>query len=166
MLETAMNYGYWGLFAVSLLSATLITAPSDVMAMAMPPAGFDPVWVALVATAGGYLGNLVNYAVGRYGTKFFRQKLLQNKTDAPPDESPSPNPKTADENSWQARAEYLYDRYGVFSLLLSGVPFIGDPLTVIAGGFRVNLVVFSILVIIGKLVKFALLLGLIDLFNR
>jgi membrane protein YqaA with SNARE-associated domain len=153
MVELALDWGYAGLFVLSFVAATLIAAPSDVLAMAMPPVGFNPVWVALVATLGGYLGNLVNYAVGRYGAKF----VLGRWVDYDPD---------ADADSMQKRAERLYDRYGVWTLLLSGTPFIGDPLTTVAGGFGVRLWVFSVLVIIGKLAKFALLLGAVDVVFR
>lgn len=149
MVDFAMQYGYLGLFVFSFVAATLIAAPSDVMAMGMPSAGFDPVWVALVATAGGYFGNLVNYAVGRYGAKFFVSRWVADDDDD-------------SANRWRQRAERLYERYGVWSLLLSGTPFVGDPLTTVAGGFGVNLVTFSALVIAGKLVKFALLLGVTD----
>lgn len=34
------------------------------------------------------------------------------------------------------KAQYAYQRYGRWSLLLSWVPIIGDPLTVIAGVMR------------------------------
>lgn len=149
MVEFAMQYGYLGLFFFSFVAATLVAAPSDVMAMGMPSLGFDPVTVVLVATAGGYLGNLVNYAVGRYGAKFILSRWVADDDDE-------------GENKWQRRAERLYERYGVWSLLLSGTPFIGDPLTTVAGGFGVHLGTFSVLVIIGKLVKFALLLGATD----
>jgi membrane protein YqaA with SNARE-associated domain len=148
MIDLAMQYGYFGLFLLSFLAATLIAAPSDVLAMGMPTAGFDPIIVILVATAGGYLGNLVNYAVGRYGAKFFLSRWVGDGQ--------------SDEKGWRQRAERLYERYGVWTLLFSGTPFIGDPLTTVAGGFGVSLLTFSVLVIIGKLVKFALLLGVTD----
>jgi membrane protein YqaA with SNARE-associated domain len=146
MLELASEYGYLGLFALSFVAATLIAAPSDVLAMAMPSLGYEAVIVALVATAGGYLGNLVNYGIGYYGAGFILSRFVSDER----------------QSKWGQRAERVYERYGVWSLLLSGTPFIGDPLTTVAGGFRVNLMVFSALVIIGKLIKFALLLGAVD----
>ncbi len=149
--DLALEYGYVGLFLFSLFAATLIAAPADVLAMSMPGLGFNPWWVGIVATAGGFVGNLVNYAVGKYGARFVVTRVLQ------PDEDDD------NEQKWMRRAERLYERYGVWSLLISGAPFVGDPITTVAGAFRVNLWVFSALVIIGKLAKFALLLGATDL---
>lgn len=151
MADLALQYGYLGLFFVSLLAATLVAAPSDVMAMSMPQFGYNPWLVGFVATAGGFLGNLLNYGIGRYGAKFFLARYLESDSD------------DHREQKWLGRAERLYERYGVWTLLLSGTPFVGDPLTTVAGGFGVNLAVFSVLVIIGKLIKFALLLGATDL---
>lgn len=149
ILPDASDYGYWGLFVFSFVASTLIAAPADVMAMAMPQLGFHPVGVALVGTLGGYLGNVVNYFVGRYGASFFLTRYVQQDDEQ--------------EGHWFQRAESLYDRYGVWTLLLSGAPFIGDPLTTVAGAFKVRWWVFTALVVVGKLLKFVLLLGATDL---
>lgn len=147
LTELALQSGYLGLFLFTFAASTLITAPADVVAMAMPPLGFNPFIVGGVGTIAGYLGNLVNYMVGRYGTQFVLSRWLQ-----PPDN---------DDQHWTYRAQRLYKRGGAYTLLLSAVPFIGDPLTAIAGGFRLNLVVFTVLVLFSKVVKYTLLLGLI-----
>ena len=48
------------------------------------------------------------------------------------------------------KAERQYRKYGRFSLLLSWVPFIGDPITVVAGVLREPLWSFVLLVTIAK----------------
>jgi membrane protein YqaA with SNARE-associated domain len=48
------------------------------------------------------------------------------------------------------RATAWYQRWGFWSLLLAWVPFIGDPLTLVAGILRENFWVFLLLVTIGK----------------
>ena len=156
MEQIALQYGYFGLFVMSFVAATLIAAPSDVVAMSMPQFGYNPVWVALVATLGGYLGNLVNYGVGKYGAAFVLARFFPDTV------SNSNNEDDESDNRWMGRAQRLYERYGVWSLLLSGTPFIGDPLTTVAGAFNVNLLTFSALVLVGKVAKFALLLGAVD----
>lgn len=151
MEQVALEYGYVGLFIISVLASTLIAAPADVVAMAMPSLGYHPVWVGAVATLGGYLGNVVNYVVGKYGAAFVLTRFFE------PDD---------DDQPWLDRAERIYRRYGVWSLLLSGLPFIGDPLTTVAGIFRVNIIVFTVMVIVGKVLKFALLLGAVGYFTQ
>lgn len=146
MTELVLDYGYFGLFVFTLLASTLIAAPADVVAIAMPQLGFDPFMVGAVGTVAAYLGNLVNYYVGLYGTRFFLSRFIS----------------VDKESRWTQRASDLYKRFGVFSLLLSGVPFIGDPITTIAGGFRVNVAVFTVLVVVSKIIKYGMLLGAAD----
>ena len=55
------------------------------------------------------------------------------------------------------RAQAWFARYGVWSLLLSWVPVIGDPLTVVAGMLRVSFGRFVLLVTIGKVLRYALI---------
>ena len=56
------------------------------------------------------------------------------------------------------RAEKWYARWGVWSLLLSWVPFVGDPLTVIAGLLRTPFLIFLIIVALAKTSRYAVLL--------
>jgi membrane protein YqaA with SNARE-associated domain len=55
------------------------------------------------------------------------------------------------------RAEILYRKYGRYSLLLSWVPFIGDPITVIAGVLREPIFSFLLLVTIAKSARYIVL---------
>ncbi len=53
-----------------------------------------------------------------------------------------------------ANAEQRFHQYGLASLCFAWVPIIGDPLTVIAGLLRVNIVWFIVLVGAGKLLRY------------
>jgi membrane protein YqaA with SNARE-associated domain len=91
-----------------------------------------PVLLIAVASAGNTLGAVVNWLLGRgierlSGRKWFPAKPAE-----------------------LARARRWYERYGRWSLLLSWVPFIGDPLTVIAGTLKEPLWSFLVLVAIAK----------------
>ena len=55
------------------------------------------------------------------------------------------------------RAETFYRKYGRYSLLLSWVPFIGDPITVIAGVLREPIFSFLLLVTIAKSARYIVL---------
>ena len=56
-----------------------------------------------------------------------------------------------------AGASARFQRYGTWSLLLSWLPIVGDPLTFIAGVLRVPLLTFLVLVTIGKAARYAVL---------
>ena len=48
----------------------------------------------------------------------------------------------------------IFNKYGKWSLLLSWVPFIGDPITFVAGTLRYPMIPFLIFVSIGKVGRY------------
>ncbi|MFP6725911.1 MAG: VTT domain-containing protein, partial [Alphaproteobacteria bacterium] len=50
----------------------------------------------------------------------------------------------------QARASAWFQRFGIWSLLFSWLPVVGDPLTMAAGVLRVSFIPFLILIAAGK----------------
>ena len=58
------------------------------------------------------------------------------------------------------RAQGWFVRFGLWSLLLSWVPVIGDPLTVVAGLLRVPFWRFFVLVSVGKVMRYGLVVYL------
>lgn len=142
MASFVFQFGYFGLFAVSFLSATLLPLASEFFVIAMPPLGYNTWLVILFATAGSFLGSLTNYYVGRKGTDFVLSRYIAIK------------PQTL------ARAERFYARWGPVALFFSWVPFIGDPLTAVAGALHINLRVFTFWVLLGKTLRYLALLGL------
>ena len=91
-------------------------------------------WGALVAvaTTGNVLGAVVNWGLGRFVTIYRDRRWFPV------------SPQKLN------RAEGHYRKFGRFSLLLSWVPFIGDPITVVAGVLREPLWSFLLLVTIAK----------------
>ena len=128
--------GLIGLFLSAFLSATLLPMGSEVILASLLLQGGAPVMLIVVATLGNVLGSLVNYAMGYWANQGW---LARQKPGV------------------MARAEQRFRRYGRWSLLLAWVPIIGDPLTLIAGILRVNLLWFVGLVTIGKALRYLLL---------
>ena len=124
---------YSGLFIAAFLAATILPAQSEAGLAALILASPASVTM-LVATAslGNILGSVVNWYLGR-GINRFTGKLWF--------------PATAEQLS---QATIWYHRYGRWSLLLSWVPFIGDPLTVVAGIMREPLLRFLLIVGLAK----------------
>ncbi len=58
-----------------------------------------------------------------------------------------------------ARVDRLVARFGLFSLLFSSLPVVGDFIPIAAGWFRLNFWYSSLLILIGKAVRYLLLLG-------
>ena len=139
---------YLALFLSALGAATLLPLQSEAVLASLLVLGQQPVWALLaVATGGNVLGAVLNWGLGR-SIEFWREKPWF--------------PVGADALH---RAQATYHRYGYWTLLLSWVPVIGDPLTVVAGLMREPLWRFTLIVLVAKggryLVLAALTLGLI-----
>ena len=62
------------------------------------------------------------------------------------------------------RAQLSYQKYGYWTLLLSWVPIIGDPITLIAGLLKENFARFLLLVSLAKVGRYLFLYGIFYLF--
>jgi membrane protein YqaA with SNARE-associated domain len=134
---------YVALFLAAFLAATIVPAQSEAVLVGLILAGDQPLLVLLlVATLGNVLGSVVNWGLGRF-IEHFRDR---------PWFPVSPHKL--------ARAEAWYRRFGIWSLLLSWVPVIGDPLTVVAGLLRTPFLTFLVLVTIAKAGRYAVLAAL------
>lgn len=124
---------YLSLFLAAFVAATLLPAQSEVLLayLLTDPANSVPLLLA-VATVGNVLGSVVNWLCGRFLRQFQDRPWF---------------PVSA---KGLARAERVYHRYGRWSLLASWAPFIGDPLTVVAGVLREPLGSFLMIVTLAK----------------
>lgn len=133
MLELS---AYIGLFVAAFGAATLIPLQSEAAVAAMLLAEQPAAIVIAVASAGNVLGSLVNWLLGRYIERFRHRRWFP-----------------LDDRAF-ARAQTWYHRYGKWSLLLSWMPIVGDPLTLAAGVLREPLRVFLPLVIVAKVGRY------------
>lgn len=127
-LELLVVYG--GLFVVSLVAATILPAQSELaLGAALAGTTYTPWSLVLVATAGNTAGALVNYylAQGLFG--------LADRTRLSPR---------------LRRSQQIFSKFGVWSLLFSWLPIIGDIVTIAAGIAGTRLRVFLPLVAAGK----------------
>jgi membrane protein YqaA with SNARE-associated domain len=135
---------YGGLFAAAFLAATLLPAQSEALLAALLLGGQYPApALVAVAGAGNVAGSLVNYAFGRGIARFSGRRWWPVSPAA------------------LARAQGLYARHGRWVLLLSWLPVVGDPLTLVAGILRERLAVFLLLVAAGKVGRYAVLAALL-----
>lgn len=132
------------LFFSALLAATIFPAQSEFVLAALQASGGHNMWVlVIVATTGNVLGSLINWVLGRYIVQFQDKKWFPVK------------------EKQLAHATELYQKYGVWTLLLAWTPFIGDPLTFVAGILRTNIWLFLLLVTIGKAARYIFIVLLI-----
>lgn len=135
---------YLGLFLSALASATLLPGTSEVLLVGLMQQDLSHPLLWLWATSGNSLGSLVNWVLGRYFSHLSHRRWFPVSAQS------------------LEKAQHWFQRYGVWSLLLSWAPVIGDPLTLLAGVMKIRLSVFIILVVIAKGARYALLLGVVN----
>lgn len=139
-------YAYGGLFLTAFAAATIFPMQSEAVLIGLLLSEHYSVFLLIaVASAGNILGAVVNWWLGR-GLERFRGRRWFPVSAA-----------------GLTRAQAWYGRYGRWSLLGSWVPFIGDPLTVVAGVLREPLWSFLALVSIAKIGRYIVLAGLVNL---
>jgi len=134
-----ISLGYFGLFFAAFLSATILPMSSEGILLLMLSQGFDPWICLLIATVGNSLGGLTNYGIGMLGDpKWFKRfGISEDKL---------------------IRFETRIQLYGFWLAFISWVPFIGDPLTVALGFFRVPFNKVLVLLILGKFLRYFVLI--------
>ncbi len=135
-----MIHAYFGLFLAAFGAATLLPLQSEALLVGLLLNGqWAVLGLWLVATQGNVLGSLVNWWLGR------RLERYQDRRWFPI------GPRHLQ------RARDHYQRYGHWSLLLSWLPVIGDPLTLVAGVMGEPLKRFLLIVALAKGARYAVL---------
>ncbi|KRP45402.1 membrane protein [Pseudomonas libanensis] len=138
-----MLMGYLGLFAAAFGAATLLPLQSEAVLVGLLLSGHYHLWLLLgIATLGNVLGSVVNWLLGRSVERFKERRWF---------------PVSAKQLD---KARSHYTRWGHWTLLLSWVPIIGDPLTLVAGVMREPLWRFLLLVTLAKGVRYGVLAAL------
>jgi membrane protein YqaA with SNARE-associated domain len=128
------------LFLSALAAATVLPMQSEAVLVALLIAGQQHPWLLVgVATVGNVLGSIINWWLGRTLERYRDGRWF-----------PASGPALDRAAAW-------YRRHGRWSLLLSWVPVIGDPLTVVAGVLREPLASFVLLVTVAKAGRYLVL---------
>lgn len=125
------------LFLSAFGAATLLPLQSEAVLVGLLAQMQYPVWLLVaVASLGNILGSCVNWRLG------LKVEQYKNKKWFPVSEQK------------MLQAQGIYQKYGFWSLLLSWVPVIGDPITLIAGLLKENFVRFVVMVSIAKIGRY------------
>ena len=135
-----------GLALAAFVAGTLAPFQSEVVFVLLVLGETAPLWLIItVASVANTLGSMVNWLAGRFLEQLSDRKwfpLRQDQLD---------------------RAQVWYERYGIWTLLLSWAPG-GGWITVISGVMRTPLWLFTLLVAIAKTARYLVVVVLLDLF--
>ena len=124
---------YFLLFISAFGAATLLPLQSEAVLVTLLLKGqYSALLLISTATLGNVLGSCVNWWLGLKIEQFKHRKWFP-----------------VSEKRLQ-QAQSFYHKYGFYSLLLSWMPIVGDPITLVAGLFKENFWRFLCIVIIAK----------------
>jgi membrane protein YqaA with SNARE-associated domain len=131
----------WGLFSSAFISSTLFPGGSEVLLIYLLNEGkLSSTTLWLVSTAGNTLGGMSSYLLGWIIVQYYPAVTFAQK---------------------HHQALSRLNKYGPYSLLLSWLPVVGDPLCLAAGWLRIHWMFALLLIAIGKGVRYAAIVGVI-----
>lgn len=141
-----IQLGYWGLFLATFLSSTIVPFSSEVVLAGLIALDFDPILCILIATAGNSLGGMTSYGLGYIGKWEWLEKYFHTSKEK------------------IERFQHKIKKWGVFAGLLAWLPFVGDLIAIALGFLRLNPWLSCLWMTIGRLIRFAIVGGIMQLF--
>ena len=146
LIEILTNYGYVGMLISAFLAGSIFPLSSEVVMLALLAAGLDPWQLVIYGTIGNVLGSMLNYGIGMLGRIDWIEKYLHV------------NKKELD------RAKHFMAGRGAWMGFFSFLPVIDEGITIVLGLMRSNVAITVISVIIGKFLRYALIIYGVEIF--
>lgn len=127
------------IFTISILSATILPLSSEATLIYYLEDGKNSLYLLIFAGSGNTIGSIINYFIGIKGINW----LVKSKKIS---------------KSRLKKSQDIFNKYGKYSLLLSWLPIIGDPLTLVAGALKFNFRLFIIIVSISKFGRYSIII--------
>ena len=125
------------LFVAAFGAATLLPLQSEAVLLTLLSQNLHTPFILIVcASIGNILGSCVNWYLGLKIEQFKQRRWFPVS------------------EKQMVRAQATYQKYGYWSLLLSWVPIIGDPITLIAGLMKENFLRFLAIVSVAKVGRY------------
>ena len=141
------SYGYWGMLLAAFLAGSFFPFSSEAVMVGLMAAHLDPVMLMVYGTVGNVLGSVVNYCVGRMGKTEWFEKYLHVKPES------------------MEKARRFMRGHGAWMGFFAFIPLLGTAITILLGLMRANPVITFISITLGKLFRYAILIGGFRLFT-
>ena len=139
IIDFLINWGYWGMFVSALLAGSFFPFSSEVVMSGLQAAGLDPIPLVIYGSIGNVLGSLFNYGVGRLGKMEWIEKYLHVKKEK------------------LDQAERFMAGRGAWMGFFAFIPILGSAITIVLGLTRANIIISTISITIGKVLRYVLL---------
>lgn len=140
LIQLLIDWGYVGLFISALLAGSIIPFSSELVLVALVNVGLSPAVCVLSAALGNTVGGMTCYHMGRLGRidwieKYF--KVKKEKID---------------------RMQHFLQGKGALMAFFAFLPFVGEAIAIALGFMRSNLMLTTVSMFIGKLLRYMAML--------
>lgn len=140
LIQLLIDWGYVGLFISALLAGSIIPFSSELVLVALVNVGLSPAVCVLSAALGNTVGGMTCYYMGRLGRidwieKYF--KVKKEKID---------------------RMQHFLQGKGALMAFFAFLPFVGEAIAIALGFMRSNLILTTVSMFIGKLLRYMAML--------
>ena len=150
-MDKLIELGYWGMLLSAFLAGSIIPANSELVMSALLALGLSPWKLIIFATIGNLLGGVSCYYMGYLGKMKWVYKYMKVKPEK------------------VEKVHHFLEGKGAWLAFFVFLPFVGDIMIVVFGLMRSNIVIVTIAMAIGKLLKYIvwmyITVGVIDLFK-
>lgn len=146
LIDFMIQYGYWGMFLAGVIAGSLFPISSEAVMLGLWAAGLNPIWLIIYGSIGNVLGSMLNYALGRMGKMEWLQKWFHLKPED------------------LKKAEKFMGGHGALMGFFCFLPVIGEAISVILGLTRANVLISTLSITVGKVLRYIVLIYGIDFF--
>ncbi len=146
VLAILESWGYWGMLVAAFVAGSVFPLSSEVVLTALMLAGLDPWQLFIAASIGNIGGSMFNYGIGTLGKMEWIERYLHVEREK------------------MQRAQQWIQRYGVWMGLFCSLPFIGSVIAVTLGFMRANPWLSFLTITVGKVVRYAVLIFVLEQF--
>ena len=139
IISFLIDWGYWGMLAAAFLAGSFFPFSSEAVMAGLQTAGLEPLPLVIYGSIGNVLGSMFNYGVGRMGKMEWIEKYLHVKK------------KSLD------KAERFMAGRGAWMGFFAFLPLLGSAITIVLGLTRANIIISTISITIGKVLRYVLL---------
>ena len=139
IIHFLINWGYWGMLIAGFLSGSIFPLSSEAVLLGLDAAGLHPIPLVVYGSIGNIAGSLLNYRIGRMGRLDWIEKYLHVKMES------------------IDKAVRFMNGGGAWMGFFSFLPVIGEGITIALGLMRANILITTVSISIGKIIRYLIL---------
>mgnify|MGYP004715332189 CR=1 FL=1 len=139
--EFLIDWGYWGLFLSALIAGSVLPFSSEAVMVVLAGMGLDPVGCVVAAALGNTLGGMTCYYMGRLGKTDWIEKYFKVKKE-----------------KIDKMQRFLQGK-GALMAFFAFLPFVGEAIAIALGFMRSNVMLTSLSMFTGKLIRYIVMLS-------